>query len=166
MVIPSDVDHLTRWARLQNRPKNDVYNRRDAGKEQRHQRHDPPQAGHVEIKRVRQPSAHARDHLLVATSVQIAHTEYYTILVCRRADQPTDNRANRRRAKGNPSGIATVMVGVMNDMMPRRRWRRAMRTMPSVMRRGNRRTSRQRQTREKNRNRLDGLVHITPSLSV
>ena len=78
-IRTSDVDHSTRWTRLQNRPKNDVHNRRDAGKEQRHQRHDPPQAGHVEIELVRQPGAHARDHLLVATSIQIAHAEYYTI---------------------------------------------------------------------------------------
>ena len=41
-----------------------------------------------------------------------------------------------------------------------------MRTMPpAMMRRGNRRASRQRQPREKKRNRFDGLVHITPSLS-
>src|SRR5574344_2269987 len=78
LVFPSNVDHPTRWALLQNRPKNEVHDRRDAGKEQRHQRHDPPQAGHVEIELVRQPSAHARNHLLVATSVQIAHAEYYT----------------------------------------------------------------------------------------
>ena len=39
-----------------------------------------------------------------------------------------------------------------------------MRTMPpDMMRRGNRRASRQRQSREKNRNRFDGLVHITPA---
>ena len=37
---------------------------------------------------------------------------------------------------------------------------------PSMMRRSNRRTSRQRQTREKNRNCLDRLVHITPSFSI
>ena len=85
--------------------------------------------------------------------------------MCRRADESANNRADRSGPERDPPSIATVMVGVVNDMMPRR-WRRAMRTMPSVMRRGNRRTSRQRQTREKNRNRLDGLVHITPSLSV
>ena len=101
-----------------------------------------------------QTGAHARDHLLVTASVQIAHTGYYTILMSRRADQPADNRADRSGPERYPPSIATVMVSVMNDMMPRRRWRRAMRTMPSVMRRGNRRTSRQRQTREKNRNRL------------
>ena len=88
---------------------------------------------------MRQTGTYARDHLLVATSVQIAHTEYYTILVCR-ADQPADNRADCRSAKGNPSGIVAVMVGVMNDMIPRRRRRRTMRTMPpAIMRRGNRR---------------------------
>ena len=38
-----------------------------------------------------------------------------------------------------------------------------MRSMPPVMRRGNRRACRQRQSREKNRNRFDGLVHITPA---
>ena len=80
-IRTSDVDHSARWARLQNRPKDDVHNRRDAGKEQRHQRHNPPQAAHIEIKLVRQPSAHARDHLLIATSIQIAHAEYYTIAV-------------------------------------------------------------------------------------
>ena len=83
-----------------------------------------------------------------------------------RADESAENRANCCRAKDNPSGIAAVMVGVMNDMMPRRRRRRTMRTMPpAMMRRGNRRASRQRQPREKKRNRFDGLVHITPSLS-
>ena len=87
-------------------------------------------------------------------------------LVCRRADESADNRANCRRAKGNPSDIATVMVGVMNDLIPGRRRRRTMRTMPTpMMRRSNRRASRQRQPREENRNRFDGLVHITPSLS-
>ena len=81
MVIPSDVDDATRWTRLQNRPQDDVHNRRDAGKEPRHQRHNPPQAAHVEIERVCQSGTHARDHLLIATSVKIAHTEYYTIAV-------------------------------------------------------------------------------------
>ena len=38
-----------------------------------------------------------------------------------------------------------------------------MRTMPPAMRRGNRRTCRQRQSRKKNRNRFNGLVHITPA---
>ena len=86
--------------------------------------------------------------------------------MCRRADQSADNRADCRRAKGDPSGIAAVMVGVMNDMAPRRRRRRTMRTMPpAMMRRGNRRASRQRQSREKNRNRFDSLIHVTPSLS-
>ena len=81
--------------------------------------------------------------------------------MCHRADQPTDNRANCRRAKGNPSGIATVVVGVMNDMTPRRR---TMRTMPpAMMRRSNRRASRKRHSREKNRNRFDSLVHVTPT---
>lgn len=85
--------------------------------------------------------------------------------MCRRADESADNRANCRRAKSNPSGIATVMVGVMNDLIPRRRGRRTMRTMPThMMRRSNRRTSRQRQSREKKRNCFDGLVHITHRL--
>lgn len=75
----SDVHDACRRTRLQDRPQDDIDNGRNTGKEQRHQRHDPPQAGHVEIELVRQPGAHARDHLLVATSVQIAHTEYYTI---------------------------------------------------------------------------------------
>ena len=80
-----------------------------------------------------------------------------------RADESAENRANCCRAKDNPSGIAAVMVGVMNDMIPRRR---TMRTMPpAMMRRGNRRASGQCQSREKKRNRFDGLVHITPSLS-
>ena len=84
----------------------------------------------------------------------------------RRADQPTDNRTNSRRAERDPSGVPAVVVDMVNDMMSRRR-RRAMRTMPPpMMRRGNRRASRQRQSREKKRNRFDGLVHITPSLSV
>ena len=38
-----------------------------------------------------------------------------------------------------------------------------MRTMPPVMRRGNRRTSRQNHTRHENRECLDDLVHITPA---
>ena len=78
-IQTSDVDHSTRWARLQNRPKNDVHNCRDAGKEHRHQRDNPPQAAHVEIELVGQSGTHARDHLLIATSIQIAHAEYYTI---------------------------------------------------------------------------------------
>ena len=83
-------------------------------------------------------------------------------LVCRRADQPADNRADCRRAKSDPSDVPTVMMGVVNDMMPRRR--RAMRTMPPPLtRRSNRRASRQRQSRKKNRNRFNGLVHITPA---
>ena len=82
----------------------------------------------------------------------------------RRADQSADNRTDRSRAERNPSGIASVMMSVVNDMMPRRRRRRTMRMVPpAVMRRGNRRASRQRQSREKNRNRFDGLVHITPA---
>ena len=82
----------------------------------------------------------------------------------RRADQSADNRTDSRRAKRDPPGVpASVMVSVVNDIMPRRGRRRAMRSMPPVMRRGNRRASRQRQSREKNRNRFDGLVHITPA---
>ena len=80
-IRTSDVDHSARWLGLQNRPKNDVHYRWDAGEKKRHQRHDPPQASHVEIELVRQPGTHARDYLLVATSIQIAHTEYYTIAV-------------------------------------------------------------------------------------
>ena len=41
--------------------------------------HDPPQSRLVQIKRMRQPGAHPRDHLLVATSVQITHTDYHLI---------------------------------------------------------------------------------------
>ena len=85
-------------------------------------------------------------------------------LVCRRTDQPADNSSDGRRAKRDPSGIPAVMMGVVHDMMPRRRRRRTMRTMPPPMtRRSNRRASRQRQSREKNRNRFNGLVHVTPT---
>ena len=80
----------------------------------------------------------------------------------RRADQPADNGANRRRAKRDPSGVPATVMDVVNDMMPRRR-RRAMRTMPPVMRRGNRRTSRQNHPSHENRECLDDLVHITPT---
>ena len=80
----------------------------------------------------------------------------------RRADQPADNCANCRRAKRHPSDVATTMMDVVNDMMPRRR-RRAMRTMPPVMRRGNRRACRQNHTSHENRECLDDLVHITPA---
>ena len=56
------------------------------------------------------------------------------------------------------------MVNMMDDMMTRRRWRRAMRTMPPpMMRRGNRRTSRQNHPSHENRECLDDLVHITPT---
>ena len=84
-------------------------------------------------------------------------------LVCRRADQSADNRADCGRAKRNPSGVPAVMVNMLDDMMTRRRWRRAMRTMPSVMRRGNRRASRQNHASHENRECLDDLVHITPA---
>ena len=83
-------------------------------------------------------------------------------LVCRRADQSADNRADCRSSERNPSGIAAAVMDVVNDMMPRWR-RRAMRTMPPVMRRGNRRASRQNHTRHENRECLDDLVHITPA---
>ena len=86
----------------------------------------------------------------------------------RRTYHATNDSADETRPEAATTAppIAAMMVGVMNDMIPRRRRRRAMRTMPSaMMRRGNRRASRQRQPREKNRNRFDGLVHITPSLS-
>ena len=82
--------------------------------------------------------------------------------MCRCADQSSDNRADCRRAERNPSGVTAVMMDVVNDMMTRR-WRRAMRTMPPVMRRGNRRTSRQNHTSHENRECLDNLVHITPT---
>ena len=81
--------------------------------------------------------------------------------MCRRANQPADNGPDCRRAERDPSGIAIVM-DVMNDMMPKWR-RRAMRTMPPMMRRGNRRTSRQNHASHENRERLDDLVHITPT---
>ena len=48
-IQTSNVDHPASRARLQNRPKDDIHNRRNSGKEQRHQRHDPPQAGHVNL---------------------------------------------------------------------------------------------------------------------
>ena len=82
--------------------------------------------------------------------------------MCRRADQSADNGPDCRRAERDPSGVAAVMMDMVNDMMPRR-WRRAMRTMPPVMRRGNRRTSRQNHASHENRNCLDDLVHITPT---
>ena len=84
-------------------------------------------------------------------------------LASRRADQSADNRADCRRAKRDPSGVPAAVMDVVNDMMPRRR-RRAMRTMsPPMMRRGNRRASRQNHTRHKNRECLDDLVHVTPT---
>ena len=84
-------------------------------------------------------------------------------LVCRRANQPADNRSDCRRAKRDPSGVPAAVMDVVNDMMPRRRRRRAMRTMPPPMtRRGNCRASRQNHPRHENRNRLDDLVHVTP----
>ena len=84
-------------------------------------------------------------------------------LVCRCADQPADDRADGCRAKRDQSDVAAAMMRMVNnDMMPRRG--RAMRTMPPPMpRRSNRRTCRQRQSCEKNRNRFNGLVHITPA---
>ena len=78
-----------------------------------------------------------------------------------RADQSADNRADCRRAKRDPSGVPAAMMNVVNDMMPRRR--RAVRTMPPVMRRGNRRASRQNHSCCHNRNCLDDLVHVTPT---
>ena len=80
----------------------------------------------------------------------------------RRTDQSADNGPDSGSSERDPSGITAVMMDVVNDMMPGRR-RRAMRTMPPVMRRGNRRASRQNHTRHKNRERLDDLVHITPA---
>ena len=82
--------------------------------------------------------------------------------MCRRADQSANNGPDCRRAERDPSGVTAMMVDVVNDMMPRR-GRRAMRTMPPVMRRGNRRTSRQNHTSHENRECLDDLVHITPT---
>ena len=85
-------------------------------------------------------------------------------LVCRRANQSADNRADCGRAKRDPSGVPAVMVNLMDDMMTRRRWRRAMRTMPPpMMRCGNRCTRRQNHTRHENRECLDDLVHVTPT---
>ena len=79
---------------------------------------------------------------------------------CRRADQSADNGSDRSSPERDPSGVALVM-DVVNDMMPGRR--RAMRTMPPVMRRGHRRTRRQNHPSHENRNCLDDLVHITPT---
>ena len=84
------------------------------------------------------------------------------ISMCRGADQPADNRADCCRSERNPTGIPTVVMDVVNDMMPRRR-RRAMRTMPPMMRRGNRRASRENHPSHENRECLDDLVHITPT---
>ena len=81
--------------------------------------------------------------------------------MCRRANQSADNGPDCGSSKRDPTGVPAVM-DMVNDMMPRRR-RRAMRTMPPVMRRGNRRTSRQNHTSHENRNCLDDLVHITPT---
>ena len=84
----------------------------------------------------------------------------------RRADQSADNRADSRRAKRNPScAPAAVMRMVNDDMMPRRAMmmNRCRTAMTSMIRRGNCRASRQRQSREKNRNRFDSLVHVTPT---
>ena len=93
------------------------------------------------------------------TSLQLAILPNSSM--CRCADQSADNGPDCRRAERNPSRVPAVMMDVVNDMMPR--WRRAMRTMPPVMRRGNRRTSRQNHTSHENRNCLDDLVHVTPA---
>ena len=82
--------------------------------------------------------------------------------MCRGADQSSDNRADCGSSERDPSGVTAVM-DVVNDMMPRRRRRRAMRTMPPVMRRGNRRASRQNHPSHENRECLDDLVHVTPT---
>ena len=82
--------------------------------------------------------------------------------MCRRADQSADNSPDRGSSERDPSSVTAVMMDVVNDMVTRRR-RRAMRTMPPVMRRGNRRTSRQNHPSHENRNCLDDLVHITPT---
>ena len=81
--------------------------------------------------------------------------------VRRCADQPADNGPDRCRSERDPAGVAVVM-DVVNDMMPGRR-RRAMRTMPPVPRRSNRRTRRQNHPSHENRHCLDDLVHITPT---
>ena len=83
--------------------------------------------------------------------------------MCRGANQPADNRTDRSSSERDPSGVPATVMNVVNDMMPRRRWRRAMRTMPPMMRRGNRRTSRQNHACHENRNCLDDLVHVTPT---
>ena len=81
----------------------------------------------------------------------------------RRANKSADNCADCGSSKSDPSGVTTVM-DVVNDMMPGRRRRRTMRTTPpSVMRRGNRRASRQNHPCHENRECLDELVHITPT---
>lgn len=73
------------------------------------------------LRQLRDIALFNNDHLLVTTSEQIAHAEYYTIsLASRRANQTADHRANGCRAKCDPSGVPAVMVGVVNDMMPRR----------------------------------------------
>ena len=77
----------------------------------------------------------------------------------RRADQSTDNRADRSSPERDPPGVAFVM-DMMNDMMTRRR--RTMRPMPPVPGRSHRRTRRQNHSSHENRNCLDDLVHITP----
>ena len=83
----------------------------------------------------------------------------FQISMRRRADQSADNGSDRRRAKRHPAGV-TIVMDMVNDMMPRRR--RAMRPMPPVPRRGHRRARRQNHPSHENRNCLDDLVHITP----
>ena len=83
------------------------------------------------------------------------------ISIRRRTDQPADDGSDRGGSERNPAGVAGVMIDMVNDMMPRRR--RAMRTMPPMMRRGNRRTGRQNHASHENHNCLDDLVHITPT---
>ena len=82
------------------------------------------------------------------------------ISMCRGSDQPADNGPDCRRAERDPSGITAVM-DMVDDMMPRRR--RAMRTMPPMMRRGNRRASRQNHPSHENRNCLDCSYHTNLS---
>ena len=79
----------------------------------------------------------------------------------RGADQSADNRTDRGSSERDPTGVAAVMMDVVNDMVTRRR--RTMRTMPPMMRRGNRRASRQNHPSHENRECLDDLVHITPT---
>ena len=128
---------------------------------------DPRSGRHTAGRKRDRRSCQNRHEVLVHDPPPFPHHSLHggskrQISIRRRADQPADNGANCHRTKRNPAGVAAVVMDVVNDMMPRRR-RRTMRTMPSVPRPCNRRTSRQNRPSHENRNCLDDLVHITPT---